>query len=81
MNVVNKLTDELLDRENKNMNYYVDRTSRGKWDTEYHETLEAATNSARTQAWKNGEDFTIFKAVATVSKPELVNDAKVTDLS
>lgn len=50
--------------------YYSDR----------YENLAEATTEARKQAFRGGEDYAVFKAIAVAETPQLVNDVKVTTL-
>lgn len=81
-----QMLDEMLELAKEHIemticNFYVTRASRSGWDSDYQDTLENATNKARSMAWKEGEDCHIFQRIATASKPESVNDVKVTTLS
>lgn len=45
-----------------------------------YETLEKATNEARSQAWRYGQDYYVFKAIAVANAPEGVNNVVVKDI-
>ena len=45
-----------------------------------YKTLEDATLEARSKAWRYGEDYYIFKAIAVANAPEAVNNVVVKDL-
>jgi hypothetical protein len=59
--------------------FYVNDNS-NSYDSNFSASLDGATNYARSQAWRNGRPYIVYKAVAVVEAPEMVNDVKVTTL-
>lgn len=47
---------------------------------EIYADVQSATDQARSQAWKNGEDQAVYALIAVVEKPEVVNTATVTEV-
>ena len=80
---LNKAFNRLFKKEKKmtETTFYVDRSDRNKWDSEFMSDLDTATNTARRLTWENGQSYTIFQAIATTEVPEELNTIKVTKLS
>jgi hypothetical protein len=50
------------------------------WNNDTFETLEKAQEYARKEAYTNGTDHYIYKAIAKAEKPTKVNDVKITEV-
>lgn len=58
-------------------NYTVERITRTEWGNDFYTTLAEAETKARAEAWKNGEDYSIFQVIAVAKTPQLVNEVQI----